>query len=102
MELDKIYCGDSRKMTEIEDNSVHLTITSPPYYVGKEYEEYLKRLSDYFEMLAGVFEEVVRVTIPGGKICINLGDIAIGFDKRKYNVDWIYDRDTKVWVGLWK
>ena len=51
MELNKIYCGDSRRMDEVDDNSIHLTITSPPYYVGKDYEVYLPTLSDYFEML---------------------------------------------------
>jgi site-specific DNA-methyltransferase (adenine-specific) len=82
MEINRIYCGDSRRMDEIDDNSVHLTITSPPYYVGKDYEGYLPTLESYFRMLRNVFQEVVRVTIPGGKICINLGDIAIG---SKYN-----------------
>lgn len=78
MELDKIYCGDSRRMDKIDDNSVHLTVTSPPYFVGKTYENYLKSIDDYFEMLRGVFKEVIRVTIPGGKIIINLGDLAVG------------------------
>ena len=82
MEVNRIYCGDSRRMDEIDNNSVHLTITSPPYYVGKEYEGYLPTLESYFRMLRNVFQEVVRVTVPGGKICINLGDIAIG---SKYN-----------------
>ena len=78
MELNKIYCGDSRCMVEIEDECVHLTITSPPYYVGKKYEKYLPTLDDYFQMLYDVFAEVVRVTVPGGKIVINIGDIAVG------------------------
>lgn len=78
MELDKIYCGDSRNMDKIDNDSVHLTVTSPPYYVGKKYEEYLPTLKDYFEMLYGVFDEVARVTFPGGKIVVNLGDIAVG------------------------
>lgn len=82
MELDKIYCGDSRKMTEIDNESVHLTVTSPPYYVGKRYEEYLPTLADYFKMLYDVFAEVVRVTVYGGKIIVNIGDIAVG---SKYN-----------------
>lgn len=82
MELNKIYCGDSRKMDKIEDNSIHLTVTSPPYYVGKEYESYIENIDDYIKMLREVFQEVVRVTIPGGKIIINLGDIAVG---SKYN-----------------
>jgi len=78
MELNKIYCGDSRHMTMIEDESVHLTITSPPYYVGKKYEEYLPTIDDYFQMLYDVFQEVHRITVPGGKIIINIGDIAVG------------------------
>jgi len=78
MESNIIYCGDSRKMDKIDDNSIHLTVTSPPYYVGKEYEKYLPTLESYFKMLREVFQEVVRVTIPGGKIAINIGDIAVG------------------------
>jgi len=82
MEVNKIYCGDSRLMDKIDDDSIHLTITSPPYYVGKNYEEYLDTIGIYFKMLRDVFQEVVRVTILGGKIVVNLGDIAIG---SKYN-----------------
>jgi len=78
MELNKIYCGDSRNMTMIEDESVHLTVTSPPYYVGKKYEEYLPTLDSYLHMLKDVFQEVHRITVPGGKIIINIGDIAVG------------------------
>ncbi|KKL25903.1 hypothetical protein LCGC14_2400650 [marine sediment metagenome] len=78
MELNKIYQGDSRRLDGIDDNSVHLTITSPPYYVGKEYEKYLPTLESYFHMLRDVFQEVHRVTVPGGKIVINVGDLAVG------------------------
>lgn len=82
MNLNRIYQGDSRNLQEIEDECVHLTVTSPPYYVGKKYEEYLPTLESYFKMLWDVFQEVVRVTVPGGKIIINIGDIAVG---SKYN-----------------
>jgi modification methylase len=78
MDLNKIYQGDSRDLDNIDDECVHLTMTSPPYYVGKKYEKYLPTLEDYIQMLKDVFLEVVRVTIPGGKIIINLGDIAVG------------------------
>jgi len=78
MKINKIYHGDSRNMDKIDNESVHLTVTSPPYFVGKGYEEYLKDVTDYFQMLYSVFDEVVRVTVPGGKIIINLGDIAVG------------------------
>jgi len=78
MELNRIYCGDSRNLNEIKDEVVHLTITSPPYFVNKDYEAYLKSIDEYFEMLRDVFKEVHRITIPGGKIIVNLGDIAVG------------------------
>jgi len=65
-------------MNKIDDESVHLTVTSPPYFVGKTYEDYLPTLSDYFQMLRDVFSEVSRVTVSGGKVVINLGDIAVG------------------------
>ena len=82
MNLNRIYQGDSRNLQKIEDECVHLTVTSPPYYVGKDYEDYLPTLESYFKMLREVFQEVVRVTVPGGKIIINIGDIAVG---SKYN-----------------
>jgi len=78
MERNKIYCGDSRNMDRIDDDCVHLTVTSPPYYVGKTYEKYLPTLESYFQMLRDVFSEVHRVTVPGGKIIVNIGDIAVG------------------------
>lgn len=78
MELNKIYTGDARNMTAMGDECVHLTVTSPPYYVGKEYEKYLPTLADYYIMLYDVFAEVVRITVPGGKIIVNIGDLAVG------------------------
>jgi modification methylase len=78
MELNKIYCGDCRNMIEVDDNSIHLTVGSPPYAVGKNYESYISSLKDHFQLLYDAYKEVVRVTVPGGKICINIGDIAVG------------------------
>ena len=78
MELNKIYCGDCRDMNTIDNDSVHLTCGSPPYAVNKEYESYIKSLEDHFQLLYDAYREVVRVTVPGGKICINVGDISVG------------------------
>lgn len=91
MELNRIYCGDARRMDKIDDNSVHLTVTSPPYFVGKKYEDYLKSITDYLDMVRDVFTEVVRVTVPGGKIIINLGDIAVGshFNERGFPEEYL-------------
>lgn len=72
--LDKIFCKSSVKMEELPDNSVHLMITSPPYNVGKEYDENLT-LTEYRKFLKKVWIEVKRVLVPGGRACINVANL---------------------------
>ena len=60
-------------MSELPDNSVHLMITSPPYNVGKEYDENLS-LKEYRELLKRVFKET-RVLVLGGRACINVANL---------------------------
>ncbi len=72
--LDKIFCRSSEKMAELPDNSVHLMVTSPPYNVGKEYDEDLT-LEGYKEFLKRVWREVYRVLVPGGRACINIANL---------------------------
>jgi site-specific DNA-methyltransferase (adenine-specific) len=61
-------------MSELPDNSVHLMVTSPPYNVGKEYDENLS-LKEYRELLKRVFKETHRVLVPGGRACINVANL---------------------------
>lgn len=72
--LDTIICHDSKRMNIIPDSSVHLVVTSPPYNVGKEYDNNL-RLKDYFDLLGRVFSEIFRVLINGGRACINIANV---------------------------
>ena len=72
--LDKILHHDSRKMDQIPNSSVHLMVTSPPYNVGKEYDEDLS-LEDYFDLLQNVFSETYRVLVTGGRACINIANV---------------------------
>ena len=72
--LDKIFCKSSEKMEELPDNSVHLMVTSPPYNVGKEYDEDLT-LDEYRVFLKKVWQEVYRVLVPGGRACINIANL---------------------------
>jgi len=72
--LDKIFCKSSENMDELPDNSVSLMVTSPPYNVGKEYDEDFT-LKEYLEFLARVWKEVHRVLIPGGRVCINIANL---------------------------
>jgi site-specific DNA-methyltransferase (adenine-specific) len=72
--LDKIFCKTSENMVELPDNSIHLMVTSPPYNVGKEYDEELT-LSEYRAFLKRVWSEVKRVLVPGGRACINIANL---------------------------
>jgi site-specific DNA-methyltransferase (adenine-specific) len=72
--LDKIFCKTSETMDELPDNSIHMMVTSPPYNVGKEYDENLS-LSEYRAFLKRVWSEVKRVLVPGGRVCINIANL---------------------------
>jgi len=72
--LDKILCQDARRMSNIPDSSVHLMVTSPPYNVGKEYDEDLD-LNEYLGMLRDVFSETYRVLVNGGRACVNIANV---------------------------
>lgn len=72
--LNKVFCKSSEKMDELPDNSIHLMVTSPPYNVGKEYDENLT-LEQYRQLLKTVFTEVFRVLVTGGRACVNVANI---------------------------
>jgi len=72
--LDKVFCKSSEHMDELPDNSVHLMVTSPPYNVGKEYDNNLS-LKEYRDFLSRIWKEVHRVLVPGGRACINVANL---------------------------
>lgn len=70
----QIFCKSSEHMSEIPDNSVHLMITSPPYNVGKEYDQKFSE-AEYFSLLFNVFKETHRVLVDGGRACVNIANV---------------------------
>ncbi|PIS39293.1 MAG: DNA methylase N-4 [Candidatus Nealsonbacteria bacterium CG08_land_8_20_14_0_20_38_20] len=75
----KIIIGDSRNMVELQDKSVHLVVTSPPYWQLKDYgaEEQIgfnDSYEDYINNLNLVWKECFRVLNDGCRLCINIGD----------------------------
>ena len=72
--MNRIFCKSSESMAELPDCSVHLMVTSPPYNVGKEYDNDL-RLDEYRAFLKRVMAEVYRVLVPGGRACINVANL---------------------------
>jgi len=86
--LNKVYFKDSRKMAELPNNSVHLIVTSPPYFNIKDYsldgyqqnkksEKIVGQIGDipnykkYIEEMLKVWKECERVLNPNGKLVIN-------------------------------
>ncbi len=73
--LDKVIVGDAREvLRKLPDNCVHLMVTSPPYNVGKEYDEDLT-LGEYLDFIEGVMREVYRVLVWGGRVCFNVANL---------------------------
>lgn len=75
----KIVIGDSRYMVELGDNSVHLVITSPPYWQLKDYgmnEQigFNDSYENYVNNLNLVWKECYRVLDNGCRLCVNIGD----------------------------
>ncbi len=74
-----IINGDSRKMSELKDNSIHLIITSPPYWQLKDYGTenqigFNDSYEQYINHLNLVWKECHRVLHNGCRLCINIGD----------------------------
>ena len=73
--LDRVVVGDARDvLRRLPDSSVHLMVTSPPYNVGKEYDEDLT-LGEYLEFIEDVMREVYRVLVWGGRACFNVANL---------------------------
>ena len=70
----QIHCADSQNMHHLPDGSVHLMITSPPYNVGKDYDDDLS-FREYMALLRNVTQETARVLVDGGRACINIANI---------------------------
>jgi len=75
----KIIRGDSRFMIELQDKSVHLVITSPPYWQLKDYGTneqigFNDSYENYINNLNLVWKECYRVLDNGCRLCVNIGD----------------------------
>src|SRR5712691_5390730 len=81
----EMILGDARELSFIPNESVHLVVTSPPYFNLKPYASeaggrQLGRVDDYelfLDELDCVWRECARVLVPGGRICCVIGDILI-------------------------
>ncbi|HEY3398565.1 MAG TPA: site-specific DNA-methyltransferase [Armatimonadota bacterium] len=75
----RLYLADSRRLPELADDSVHLVVTSPPYWCLKDYAHpgqigYEQPYAEYLGDLRQVLAECLRVLQPGCRAAVNLGD----------------------------
>lgn len=84
--IHRIIEGDAREMPELDPESVHLIVTSPPYFDLIDYEDtseidgQLGNLRDYDQFLAElekVWRRCFDVLVPGGRACIVVGDVCV-------------------------
>ena len=79
----RLVLGDSRQMVEVDDDAVALVITSPPYWTLKEYPDHPDQLGGFDDYerfqkeLARTWDECFRALVPGGRLCVNVGDVTL-------------------------
>lgn len=80
-----IYNGNSSKLSFIDDDTIDLIVTSPPYYNAKEYSHW-SAMKDYLEDMNKVFTECFKKLKPGRRLCLNISDIPT---KSESGVKWL-------------
>ena len=88
----RLYVKNSMQMDDLPDNSIHLMITSPPYFDTKMYSRNpiegdlgnVHDISEWFEKIASVWKETYRVLQPGRKAFINIMNLPIRLENGGY------------------
>ena len=77
-----ILHGDAESLLKgIEDETVHLTFTSPPYYNAKEYVWY-SSVEEYMSKMKDIFTEVHRITKESRMCVVNVSPVIVPREKR--------------------
>jgi len=79
----RLHLGDARKMSDLKPESLHLVLTSPPYWTLKEYREsdaQLGHVEDYEQFLLEldkVWKRCLEALVPGGRLICVVGDVCL-------------------------
>ena len=81
--LHRLVQGDARDLFFIPDESIHLVVTSPPYWTLKRYNDsegqmgHIKEYEHFLLELDRVWSEAYRVLVPGGRLVCVVGDVCL-------------------------
>lgn len=79
----RLINGDARDLSFLKDESVHLVVTSPPYWNLKRYNEnpdqmgHIQDYETFLKELEKVWRHVYRVLVPGGRLVCVVGDVCV-------------------------
>lgn len=79
----RLHLGDARDLSWLADESVHLVVTSPPYWTLKDYAPHehqmgaIQNYEEFLDELDKVWKECHRVLVPGGRIVCVVGDVCV-------------------------
>ncbi len=98
--------ADSRNLSFLEDESIHLVITSPPYWNLKRYNDHKDQMGhiddyeDFLDELNKVWEECYRVLVPGGRLICVVGDVCVS--RRKFGRHLVFPLHSDIAVNCRK
>jgi modification methylase len=98
----RLINGDARELSFLNDESIHLVVTSPPYWNLKRYNEnpdQLGHVNDYESFLGElekVWQEVFRVLVPGGRLVCVVGDVCVS--RRKFGRHLVFPLHADICV----
>jgi len=98
----RLINGDARDLSFLNNESIHLVVTSPPYWNLKRYNEnpdQLGHVNDYEAFLSElekVWQEVFRVLVPGGRLVCVVGDVCVS--RRKFGRHLVFPLHADICV----
>jgi len=100
--IHRLINGDARNLSFLNDESIHLVITSPPYWNLKRYNEnpnQIGHIDDYevfLKELKKVWQDVYRVLVPGGRLVCVVGDVCVS--RRRFGRHLVFPLHSDICV----